>query len=177
MIKDILAQWVFIPRALLLTALFTAFGALLRGVGSGEHWRFGNVWKQRRVGVFLFYLAFILVSTVFSRKITNPYRSIFKHFGFRNDVKWNNEIIENMLLFVPLTLSFLHAFSPKTPWKASLVLSVCVTGFIEFSQLLFWLGEFQFADLFHNIVGGMVGCGIWRAWEGIKNSIKTPRKG
>ena len=79
-------------------------------------------------------------------------------------MKWNNEIIENILLFIPLTLLFLNAFNPEKPWKASLILSACATGFIELSQLLFWLGEFQLADIFHNIIGGLVGCGIW--WAG-----------
>lgn len=175
--KDILSQGVFIPRALLLAALFTAFGAFLQGIGSGERWWLRNVWKQWRVGLFLFYLAFLLVSTVFSRTITNPYQSIFNNFGFRNDVKWNNEIIENILFFVPLTLTFLQAFRPKKPWIASLILSVCVTCFIELSQLLFWLGEFQLADIFHNIVGGLVGCGIWRIGKMIAALISSSRGG
>ena len=126
--------------------------------------------------LFLFYASLLLVSTVFSRENINPYQSVFEDFGLRDDVKWNNEIIENILLFIPLTILFLNAFSPEKPWKASLILSACATGFIEFSQLLFWLGEFQLADIFHNIVGGMIGYGIWRAGKMIvtrKSSLSS----
>ena len=169
LLKDILDQAVFIPRAILLTALFTAFGAILQRQGTGERWQFKNLWKQWRVELFLFYTAFMLMTTLFSREITNPYRSSFEHFGFRNDVKWNNEIIENILLFIPFIFFFLQAFKQKKPWKASLVLSIGATVFIELSQLLFWLGEFHFSDIIHNFAGGMVGCGIWLICEGIKH--------
>lgn len=175
--KDILNQTVYFPRAILLTILFTVFGALLQRQITGESWQLKNLWKQWRVELFLFYSAFMLMTTLISREITNPYQNMFTHFGFRNNEKWNNEIIENILLFIPFVFFFLQAFKPPNPWKASLILSICSTGFIELSQLLFWLGEFHFSDIVHNIIGGMGGCGIWRAWEEIKNSLKSSRRG
>ena len=109
----------------------------------------------------MFYLSFLLISTLLSRDTTNPYRNVFAHFGFRKDVKWNNEIIENILFFIPYSLFFLAAFRPEKPWRDTLILSASTTCVIEFSQLLFWLGDFQLSDIFHNILGGMIGCLLW----------------
>ena len=177
LVKDILAQAVFIPRALLLTGLFVAFYLYIKKAEPEGKWQYKDIWKNWRPVLFLFYASLLLISTVFSRQNTNPYQSVFEDFGFRDNVQWNNEIIENILLFIPLTLLFLNAFSPEKPWKASLIVSVCATGFIEVSQLLFWLGEFQLADIFHNIIGGMVGCGVWRAGKMITAHKKTSSRG
>lgn len=152
-----------IPQAFLLTVFLIVMFALLQNSMSHEKIEFKRLWKYWRVGLFIFYSSFVLVNTLLTRRDINPYRCVFMHFGFRKDPKWNNEIIENILLFIPLILLYLSAFKPEKPWKSALILSVCATCFIELSQLLFWLGNFQFSDMLYNVIGGMIGCGIWFA--------------
>lgn len=162
LLSDILAQTKYIPRALLLTVLIAAGWIYLQEKNS--EWRKpAGILKHWRIGLFVLYLCFILMSTVFSRKITNPYRNVLTHFFFRSgDVKWNNEIIENVLFFIPYTVFFLLAFRPKKPWMAALIVSAATTCLVEFSQLILWLGDFQLADMLHNTIGGMIGCAGWQ---------------
>lgn len=120
-----------------------------------------NTFKKPWLLFFVFYFAFLLVSTVFSRHITNPYKSVLEDFGVINNGRINREFIENVLLFIPYSFLYLQAFKPKSPFKRTIVVSVLATLFIEASQLLFWVGNFQLSDLVHNVLGGLIGYGAW----------------
>lgn len=131
-----------------------------------DNW--GRVWKRLwdllkhgwQAG-FVYYVSFLLVSAVFSRKLTDPLKLVWAHFGFREDEAWNCEIIENVLFFIPVGLLFLKAFRPEKPFLAALAASAAVSGLIELTQLVLRLGSFQVSDLLHNILGGAVGYGVW----------------
>ena len=129
--------------------------------------------------LFLVCAAYILTCTVIGRYYTKPYQGIFGSFGlFNAEGSLNADMCANIIMFVPYTFLYLKAFGSATPWKTCLVLSVCTTAVLEFSQLVGWLGNFQFADMLHNIIGGMIGCCIWYAvdrWiinKGIKKLFK-----
>lgn len=112
--------------------------------------------------LFLIYTAYLLTSTVLGRARSNPGKSVFGSFGLlKSNGTINTDLFANVLMCVPYTFLFLQAHRPEHPWKVSLMLSAGTTIFIEFSQLIGWLGFFQFADMIHNILGGMIGCGIW----------------
>ena len=64
-------------------------------------------------------------------------------------------------MFVPLTVLYLQAFKPNRPWEAALKLTIFTSVFIELSQLIFWLGEFQLSDLLYNTIGGVIGIALW----------------
>lgn len=117
--------------------------------------------KQPWLLLFFLYLAYLLVSTVFSRRITNPYERVFNDFGIMVNGKINREFLENVLLFIPYSFLYLQAFIPKKPLRNALILSVLTTAFIEIIQLVLWLGKFQISDLVHNILGGLIGIGAW----------------
>ena len=68
-------------------------------------------------------------------------------------------------MFVPYTFFYIKAFKPKLVWQKCLMLSLATTLFIEVFQLLFWVGWFSLADIVHNVVGGMLGCGLWKLIE------------
>lgn len=118
---------------------------------------------------FLFYLALILVSTIFVRGVQTPYRNLLGRFGLQENTEWNFEILMNILMFIPFTFLYLKAFNPLKPWKSSLILSTITSFLIELSQLLFWLGECQMSDIVHNIIGGVIGCALYSA---VKNRIR-----
>ena len=120
----------------------------------------------------------MLVSTVFSRKITKPYGRVFNDFGIMVNGKINREFLENVLLFIPCSFLYLQAFKPQKPMKSALVMVTFTTAFIELTQLLFWLGQFQISDLVHNILGGLIGIGVWLTTNGrsIKKSSVVKRQ-
>ena len=176
LLNDIWIQVQLFPRAGLMTLLL-AFGAAGLKWGSDvRKWKPKRVLAQWRFGFFVFYVSFLLISAVLSRQTINPLGSILSHFGFRKgNVKWNSEIIENILFFIPYTVFFLMTFRPEKPWRAALIMSAAATCTLELSQLILRLGEFQLADMFHNILGGMIGCGLWRLAALIRSSFMSIR--
>ena len=171
MIQDIIRQLRIIPRVLMLVVLLALAFLFIVENGDKTKEKILAFFKQGWKVAFLFYLAYILTGTIFSRQITIPYQKIFKSFAFLSDTKWDKEIIENVLFFIPYSFLYLQAFSPLHPWKSALILSAVTTAFIEICQLLFWLGAFQIADIIHNIIGGMIGCAIWLAVKTIKGKL------
>jgi len=161
-INDLAKNSAFIPRAILLMPLVAAAFFFLREDRKRALLRVKQLLRQGWTVAFLFYLSFLLMCTVYGRDLTNPYQSVFTHFGFTNDEKWNRQIIENVLIFIPLTFLYLKAFRVRRPVLSAAKLSTVTTLFIELSQLFFWLGEFQFSDLVYNFIGGMTGYGLWR---------------
>ena len=74
--------------------------------------------KQPRVILFLLYASYLLTATVVGRYYKRPYGLTFSHFGIRiGDPAWNEDIINNIILFIPLTLSYNFAFRPKKIFK------------------------------------------------------------
>lgn len=170
LLSDLAAQSAYLCRAVLLMVLLAAAFLFAQEHGSEAVNKLKQLFRQGWMTAFLFYLAFMLISTVFSRETTNPYSSVLSHFGFQDDVKWNNEIIENVLLFIPYTFFFLQSFKVEHPLRSAALVSGFTTLFIELSQLLFWLGSFQFSDIVHNMLGGMLGCGLWYMIRQIKRT-------
>ena len=162
MIKDIILQTRLIPRALILGLLLGIAYLFVEDNKQETKRKIIGLLKQRWVAAFIFYLAFILTETIFTRQNTIPYVRILGSFGLKkDDPAWNKEIIENILLFVPYTWLFLKAFHVSVLWKSSLIVAFLTSLSIEVCQLFFWLGAFQLADMVHNTLGGMIGCGIW----------------
>ena len=118
--------------------------------------------KRKWMVAFLFYSAYMITSTVFIRYNKIPVRCVLANLWFRvDDIGNNNEIIKNILFFIPYTFLYCQACYPKKPMRECMMLSACTTAFIELSQLIFWAGEFQLADLLDNFVGGVIGCCLW----------------
>ena len=132
-----------------------------------EHWRdkkekFAPFLKNAWLIAFFLFTGYMLSATVVGRYLRKPYLNVFGSFGiFTKYGRINNDLFKNILMFIPYTFLFIKAFKPAHPFKTTLILSIATTLFIELSQLIGWLGEFQFADIIHNIMGGMLGCGLW----------------
>lgn len=174
---DIAGHAAFIPRAILLTFIILASYVGLCIVSGKERPKLRELIAQWRAILFIFYLSFVLMITVFSRPDTEPLTCVYDHFWFRDDIKWNNQIIENILVFIPLTIFYLVAFKPKRPFVSSLILSASVTVIIELSQLLFRLGSFQFSDILYNTIGGLIGYLIWLIVKTIVSKVKNAKRG
>ena len=166
--KDIIFQLYYLPRALLLT-LIVVFAYLFVLTNKGhikEHLL--EVVKKPFVMLFLLYVSFLLVSTLLGRWPKEPYGYLFANFGIFNENGWNSEFVENTLLFIPYSFLFIGAFRPRRTLQVGILATLMFSCFIEFSQLFFWLGKFQLSDMVHNIMGGVIGCGIWYLVHDIK---------
>lgn len=166
--KDIIFQLYYLPRALLLT-LIVVFAYLFVSTNR-EHIkvRLLEVLKKPFIILFIFYISFLLVSTLLGRWPKKPYGYLFANFGILNENGWNSEFAENTLLFIPYSFLFVGAFRPRRIFKIGILATVMFSCFVEFSQLIFWLGRFQLSDIVHNSIGGIIGCGFWYLVQNIK---------
>ena len=172
--NDLLAQAQYIPRALLLTAVLLPACLYIRDHMGSLRASLLPVLKRGWVVLFFLYLSAMLISTIFARPVTNPFQGVLGHFWFwKGYIRWNNEIIENTLFFIPYTFLFLQAAAPKRPVRAAFLLSAATSAAIELIQLVFWLGLFQLSDILYNTLGGMLGCGLWFVLKWTKRWIKS----
>lgn len=165
-------------------ALLLAFMAMFLYLYAREHgWKKKNLvrnifltWGRnfressafRRTFLLAFYTAMILFRTVLNRTIWfDPLGKIFGSWGLYEDGELTTEAIENFILFLPFSVLLLWVFRREllgdgqisfrnTVWQATKVVGV-FSFVIEFSQLLFHLGTFQFSDLCYNTLGGSFG--------------------
>ena len=160
--EDFIRQARYVPRAIILFVILALAFLFIKDNNKEQiKEKLIGLIKDYKVTLFLLYLAFLLMSTIFSRWMINPYRSVLGGFGFKTDKGWNTQSIENVLLFIPYTFLYSWAFHPNKPWKAVIKLSLISSVTIELLQLIFWLGSFQFSDILHNFEGGMLGCILW----------------
>ena len=169
--KDLIAYAWNIPRVIVFAVFLAIAFIFISENGRQAKDKLLALLKKGWLAAYLFYLAFILVGTVFARQHTIPYKRIFENFGFRDDLIWNLEIVENIILFIPYTFLYMQAFKPKGRIKSALTVTAATSGLIELCQLIFWVGSFQFADIFHNVLGGMIGYFIW--WTIDKRTVTS----
>lgn len=168
--QDFFRQAGYVPRAIILFAiLIPAYLFVADNNKDQIKEKIKGVLKNYKVLLFLFWLAFLIMSTIFTRWTKVPYRVLLGGFGFKTTKGWNIDSLENILLFIPYTFFYLWAFDPRNPWKVGFKLSLFSTVTIELLQLIFWLGAFQFSDILHNTEGGIIGCGLWHFMRWIKS--------
>lgn len=112
-----------------------------------------GLWKW----IFYIYVSFILFTTILGRSVINqPLSEMFQNF-------WpiGNQEVENVLVFIPLTFSFLMTYKPNSTRKTGAIFSLLFSLGIEFGQILTRLGLFQFSDILYNFLGGLIGNEIY----------------
>ena len=168
--EDFIRQASYVPLAIILfVILIPAYLFVAQNNKDQIKEKIKDILKNYKVLLFLFWLAFLMMSTIFIRLTTVPYRVVLEGFGIKTAKGWNKDSLENILLFIPYTFHYLWAFHPQKPWKVALKLSLLSTIIIELLQLTFWLGAFQFSDILHNTEGGIIGCGLWSLVRWIKS--------
>lgn len=120
----------------------------------------------RRMFALAFYSAMILFRTLFNRSVwVNPLSDIFGGWTIYNvNGELTTENIENLMLFIPFTALLLWKIdSDEVKFKSTTIIwyslkkTFAFSISIEFIQLFFKLGTFQFSDIFFNTVGGVLG--------------------
>lgn len=161
-----------IPRVITVaTFLVIAFAVIIvyKGKNLGK---FRMVLRNKWLILFFIHLALILTGAILVRQHTNPLKRVFENFGLREDSSWNKEIIENILIFIPYSFLYLRAFKPNGGARIVVFVTFITSCCIEISQLVLWLGSFQFADIVHNCIGGIIGYGIWLFAEWIIKKMR-----
>lgn len=169
--KEIKYQAHFIPQAVIVTVLLCMSYLFLTDNRGYVKERVKAFIKQRWVVAFLAYTAFLFTSTVIARYVSQPIFSGLGTFAIIRNGKWNKEIVFNILFFIPYTYLYIKAFMPEHKVRTAFLLSLCSSVFIELFQVLFWVGQGTIADLVHNIMGGIIGCGLWYLLELCKRNI------
>ncbi|MCD8028515.1 MAG: VanZ family protein, partial [Erysipelotrichaceae bacterium] len=128
------------------------------------------------------YLIIVFIATLFSRESSSYGVSLQLLSSYK--YAWNNfsisewrYIILNILMFVPIGfLVPLVSVKMRRFYKTSLF-SLLLTLFIETSQLISHRGIFEADDILNNLVGGMIGYGLFTLFHYLySHMIKTDKK-
>lgn len=90
---------------------------------------------------------------------------------FGKNIALGMEILNNILLFFPLGFVLTDALK-KCPFWAVLLISGAISCTIEFSQFYFKIGLFEFDDIFNNVLGALIGWGVFH----ILRSLRRKRR-
>lgn len=173
MFTDFITQLHYIPQATILTILFAFVYLYIKEKKKQTIIQLKNLLREKKaVLTFLFYTALLLAGTIMGRPHTNPFTNVIGIIGIFNNGHIDYGSLFNIVMFIPYIFLFNLTFKPKKAFVYSLWLTITSSLFIELFQLLFWIGQFSVGDLFHNIIGGLTGYGLWCAFSGIKKSRK-----
>lgn len=160
--SSLLPQPRFIFKTILVTFFLAVTYMFFKDNGKKAKDKLLGLLKKPWLLAFIVYTAYILTSTIIGRYWANPLTSIWNGFGLlKANGEINTDLFTNLIMFVPYTFLYIKVFKPQSVWKTGLLLSLGTSLFIELSQLVGWLGNFQIADILYNIIGGLIGCGIW----------------
>jgi hypothetical protein len=116
-------------------------------------WR---VWKKPSLGLLVVYAFLILAETVLIRKpFVGEHIKLELFWSWR---AWNvqrGQILTNVIMFVPVGVLIGWIWRWRGLWAAA-GLSV----FIEILQLVTARGLCEFNDVFHNMIGAVIGVGV-----------------
>lgn len=165
----------YIPQTVIVAILFIMSYIFISDNKGQIKARIRKLLKKRWIIAFLCYSAFLFTITIIARYVSEPIFSGIGKFGMFQNGKADKDVIFNITLFIPYTFCYIKAFTPQNIIRSSFLLSLSSTIFIEVFQFVFWVGHFTIADIIHNIVGGMIGCGIWYSCNMIRKTKNIRR--
>lgn len=116
-------------------------------------WR---VWKKPSLGLLLGYAFLILAETVLIRKpFVGEHIKLELFWSWKQWSVQKNQILTNVIMFAPVGVLTGHLWK----WKGILAAAGLCVG-IEILQLVTSRGLCEFDDVFHNMVGAIIGVGI-----------------
>lgn len=125
--------------------------------------KYKRLYKMIVLGAGIIYFAVLLYLTLGMRSpgqehtcelaLFWSYREVLS--GRERWLLWEN--IANLFLFFPLGIFLYEWLGNKRKWYISLLLTISVSVGIELIQLITKLGLFEFDDILHNALGGLIG--------------------
>lgn len=122
------------------------------------------------------YLVFLLGGTILNREIGEEYMIEGVPFWSYLDLlsEWSIpmavQILYNILVFIPWGFLLPEMVCIKRKIRMVLLSAFGLSFGIEVIQLVFKLGLFEFDDVFHNVLGAVIGYGLWRVWRKFRMS-------
>ena len=114
------------------------------------------MWKKLCLGLLIGYAFLILVETVLIRKpFVGEHINLELFWSWRQWKIQKNQILTNVIMFAPVGVLTGRLWKWKGLWVAA-GLSIV----IELLQLITARGLCEFDDVFHNMVGAVIGVGI-----------------
>lgn len=133
-------------------------------------------------GVFLCYLIVVLGATMLNRTGIDNRRAEFRLFAsYRlawnsfSEREWRN-IILNILMFVPFGFLLPMVFTKLSAFWKTYLAGFIFTLFIEITQLITGRGVFEADDIWNNLLGAMIGYGIYRMICWLVSRLRTRKK-
>ena len=117
-------------------------------------------------GIFLIeYLIFLFILTVLAREVQSERAFNFTPFwSYRSLIEGNKyylpQAIMNVIAFIPVGVLLGSVFS-DIKWYTVLATCASISIVIETLQFVLKRGFTEFDDLFHNILGGLLGYGVY----------------
>lgn len=113
--------------------------------------------------ILVAFLGIVFGSTVFTRTGTIRQYELAPFWSWRDVIRYHDrtllkENLLNCILLLPAGILFPVIANRKIKWYWALVVGILVSATIEFSQLIFMRGLFEWDDMIHNGLGCMIGC-------------------
>lgn len=125
--------------------------------------------------------SFIFVMTLFRRSIgaefdfrAKPFESYYIAFA-EGDIEVLLQIIINIAMFIPIGFLLPCCFKLYEKYRYVLITAVIASVSIELLQLIFKMGLFETDDVINNVLGAMVGLGIYVVVKKVKNHVEGTR--
>ena len=109
------------------------------------------------------FLGIVFGSTVFTRTGTVRQYELVPFWSWRDIIRYHDwtllkENLLNCILLLPAGVLLPVIANHKIKWYHALLVGILVSAIIEFSQLIFMRGLFEWDDMIHNGLGCMIGC-------------------
>ena len=109
------------------------------------------------------FLGIVFGSTVFTRTGTIRQYELVPFWSWRDIIRYHDwtllkENLLNCILLLPAGVLLPVIANHKIKWYQALLVGILVSAIIEFSQLIFMRGLFEWDDMIHNGLGCMIGC-------------------
>ena len=126
-----------------------------------------GVWRKLLwTAVTAFYFVFFLYITLLMRSYGSRRMVELRPFvRFQPTSPEFHYVIENILLFVPLGILLPMRFSFARRWKGMIGIALCLSLAVEVLQFVFRCGKSEVDDLIANVIGAVIGFGIYRVCQ------------
>lgn len=120
------------------------------------------------VGYFIILLYLTLLSRRTHSEMQMELAFLWEYrLALKGEIGWVFQILNNILLFVPMGVLYGAAGAIKKErkiinWKYALCIGVCSSFGIEVLQLILKLGLFELDDIFNNTIGMLLGFVFWK---------------
>ncbi|MGE5630202.1 MAG: VanZ family protein [Caulobacteraceae bacterium] len=121
---------------------------------------------------FLFWRMFFYAYSNFFRVQSKTYEynlvplktiySLITGYSKYDLIVWVYNLFGNILVFIPLGFLLISLQREKSSIKTALIISLFIVLFAELMQLILKVGVFDVDDIILNLIGSLIGCGIYK---------------